>query len=137
MKDFNQKDIDENMEEKVGVKFESFDSYTEYEAQKVMDNQDKIEKIALNETLHKYLNDIKLYFQMLGDVFTGKYKKVPVGTIAAIVGTLLYVLSPVDLIPDFIPAVGYLDDAAMLALCLNFTRFDVEEYKKDRKRLSA
>ena len=129
MKDFNQKDIDE--------KFESFDSYTEDDAQKVMDNQEKIEKIASNETLHKYLNDIKLYFQMLGDVFTGKYKKVPVGTIAAIVGTLLYVLSPIDFIPDFIPVVGYLDDAAMLAVCLNFTRFDVEEYKKSRKQLSA
>ena len=33
--------------------------------------------------------------------------------------------------------VGYLDDAAMLALCLNFTKFDVDEYKKDRKQLSA
>ena len=135
MKDFNQKDIDENMEEKVGGKLESFDSYTEDDAQKVMDNQEKIEKIASNETLHKYLNDIKLYFQMLGDIFTGKYKKVPVGTIAAIVGTLLYVLSPIDFIPDFIPGVGYLDDAAMLAVCLNFTRFDVEEYKKSRKQL--
>ena len=67
---------------------------------------------------------------MLGDVFTSKYKKVPVGT-------LLYVLSPIDFIPDFIPVVGYLDDAAMLAVCLNFTRFDVEEYKKSRKQLSA
>ena len=74
---------------------------------------------------------------MLGDVFTGKYKKVPVGTIAAIVGTLLYVLSPIDLIPDFIPVIGYLDDAAMLALCLNFTKYDVEEYKKDKKLLTA
>jgi uncharacterized membrane protein YkvA (DUF1232 family) len=129
MKNFNQNDIDE--------KFSTFDSYTEDDAQKLMDNQEKIEKIASNDTLHKYLNDIKLYFQMLGDVFTGKYKKVPVGTIAAIVGTLLYVLSPIDLIPDFIPVVGYLDDAAMLAVCLNFTRFDVEEYKKSRKQLSA
>ena len=137
MKDFNQKDIDENMEEKVGEKFDSFDSYTEDDAHKVMANQEKIEKIASNETLHKYLNDIKLYFQMLGDVFTSKYKKVPIGTIAAIVGTLLYVLSPIDFIPDFMPVVGYLDDAAMLAVCLNFTRFDVEEYKKSRKQLSA
>ena len=120
--------------EKVNQKFESFDSYTEDDAQKVMDNQEKIEKIASNDTLHKYLADITLYFQMLGDVFTGKYKKVPVGTIAAIVGTLLYVLSPIDIIPDF---VGYLDDAAMLAVCLNFTRFDVEEYKKNKKLLSA
>lgn len=125
MKNFNQNDIDE--------KFSTFDSYTEDDAQKLMDNQEKIEKIASNDTLHKYLNDIKLYFQMLGDVFTGKYKKVPVGTIAAIVGTLLYVLSPIDLIPDFLPIIGYLDDAAMLALCLNFTKFDVEEYKNNKK----
>ncbi len=129
MKNFNQKDIDDT--------FESFTSFTDEDAQKVMDNQEKIEKIASNDTLHKYLNDIKLYFQMLGDIFTGKYKKVPFGTIAAIVGTLLYVLSPVDLIPDFIPVIGYLDDAAVLAACLNFTRFDVEEYKKDKKGITA
>lgn len=127
MKNFNQKDIDDT--------FESFTSFTDEDAQKVMDNQEKIEKIASNDTLHKYLNDIKLYFQMLGDIFTGKYKKVSFGTIAAIVGTLLYVLSPVDLIPDFIPVIGYLDDAAVLAVCLNFTRFDVEEYTKDKKSI--
>lgn len=129
MKEFNQKDIDE--------KFNSFTSYTEADAKKVMENQERIEKIASNDTLIKYLNDIKLYFKMLGDIFTGKYKKVPVGTIAAIVGTLLYVLSPVDLIPDFIPVIGYLDDATVLAACLKFTKFDVEEYKKNRKLLTA
>ena len=129
MKNFSQKNINE--------KFESFTSYTEDDAQKVLDNQEKILRIASNETLRRYLNDIKLYFQMLGDIFTGKYKKVPVGTIAAIIGTLLYVLIPTDLIPDFIPVVGYLDDAAMLRLCLTFTRFDVAEYKKNRKKLSA
>ena len=133
MKEFNQKDIDE--------KFNSFTSYTDADAEKVMENQEKIEKSASNGTLSKFLDDIKLYFKMLGDIFTGKYKKIPVGTIAAIVGTLLYVLSPVDLIPDFIPVIGYLDDAAILAACLNFTRFDVEEYKKekeeDTKEISA
>lgn len=133
MKEFNQKNIDE--------KFNSFTSYTDADAEKVMENQEKIEKIASNGTLSKFLDDIKLYFKMLGDIFTGKYKKIPVGTIAAIVGTLLYVLSPVDLIPDFVPVIGYLDDAAILAACLNFTRFDVEEYKKekeeDTKEISA
>lgn len=126
---FNQKDAQD--------KFNSFTSYTAEDADKVMKNQQKIESIARDRTLSKYLGDIKVYFKMLGDVFTGKYKKVPVGTIAAIVGTLLYVLSPIDLIPDFIPVIGYLDDAAMLALCLNFTKYDVEEYKKDKKLLTA
>ena len=47
MKDFNQKDIDENMEEKVGEKFDSFDSYTEDDAHKVMDILKKISEDKL------------------------------------------------------------------------------------------
>ena len=117
--------------------FNSFNkNYNQADAEKVMENKEKIEAIMENDTLKKYLEDIKLYFQMLGDIFTGKYKKVPMGTIAAIVGTLLYVLSPIDLIPDFLPG-GYLDDAGIVALCLNFTKHDIEEYKKFKSTCSA
>ncbi len=33
---------------------------------------------------------------------------------AAIAGVLAYALSPIDLIPDFIPVLGYLDDLVLL-----------------------
>ena len=118
------------MQEKLNNKFDSFkNGFSQEDAEKVMENMEKIENIMQNEKLHKYFADVKLYFQMLGDFFTGKYKKVPVGTVAAIVGTLLYVLSPIDFIPDFLPG-GFVDDAAILALCLKFTKYDIEEYKK-------
>ena len=91
------------MEEKLINKFNSFkNGFTQEDADKVMANMGKIEQLMQNKTLRKFVDDVKLYFQMLGDVFTGKYKKVPTGTVAAIVGTLLYVLSPVDLLPDFL-----------------------------------
>lgn len=35
-----------------------------------------------------------------------------------IIVDLLYVLSPLDLIPDFIPIIGYIDDAMVVAACL-------------------
>lgn len=108
----------------------SFQSYTDHDLEKVMDNREQIESIAQNDSLYQYLNDIRLYFQLIGDTLTGEYKKLPFGTMAAIVGTLLYLLSPIDLIPDFIPVVGFLDDAAVFAACLKLTRFDVEQYKK-------
>ena len=127
MTTFNQKDYEN--------KFKSFRNYSKNDAQTVLANQSKIEEIAHNGTLSEYINDIKTYFQMLGDFFSGKYKKVPVGTIAAIVGTLLYVLSPVDLIPDFIPGIGFIDDAAIFGLCVNFARYDVDEYKKNNTKL--
>lgn len=118
------------MKEKIKNIFKGFTKkYSEEDAEKVMDNEFKIEQIMQNETLKSYLNDVKLYFQMLKDIFTGKYKQVPVGTIAAIIGTLLYVLSPVDLIPDLLPG-GFLDDAGVLALCLGFTKKDLDDYKE-------
>ena len=118
----------EDMDEKVKENFDSFNSYTEDDADKVLDNEEKIESIMNNETLREYMNNIKNYFMMLNDFVTGKYKNIPVGTISAIIGTLLYVLSPVDLIPDLIPVVGFLDDAAVLALCVKLTQYDVDQY---------
>ena len=118
----------EDMDEKVKENFDSFNSYTEDDADKVLDNEEKIESIMNNETLREYMNNIKNYFMMLKDFVTGKYKNIPVGTISAIIGTLLYVLSPVDLIPDLIPVVGFLDDAAVLALCVKLTQYDVDQY---------
>ena len=119
---FNEKDV-----QKI---FDGFDSYTQDDADKVMNNSDRIEKIVSNGTLSKFLKDVKIYFRMLSDVFSRRYTRVPRGTVAAIVGSLLYVLSPVDLIPDMIPVIGYLDDAAVLALCLKFVKHDVDEYKR-------
>ena len=117
-------------QEKLNNKFNSFKKgFSQEDAEKVMDNMGKIEQLMQNETLCKFVDDVKLYFQMLGDIFTGKYKKVPAGTVAAIVGTLLYVLSPVDLLPDFLPG-GFVDDAGIIGLCLTFTKYDVEQYKK-------
>ena len=117
-----------NNNEDMDEKFDSFNSYTEDDADKVLDNEEKIESIMNNETLREYMNNIKNYFMMLKDFVTGKYKNIPVGTISAIIGTLLYVLSPVDLIPDLIPVVGFLDDAAVLALCVKLTQYDVDQY---------
>ena len=119
---FNEKDV-----QKI---FDDFDNYTQEDADKVMNNADRIEKIVSNGTLSKFMKDVKLYFKMLSDVFSRRYTRVPKGTVAAIVGTLLYVLSPVDVIPDVIPVVGYLDDAAVLVLCLKFAKHDVDEYKR-------
>ena len=117
-------------EEDVQKIFDGFNSYTQDDADKVMNNADRIEKIVSNGTLSKFLKDVKVYFKMLSDVFSRRYTRVPRGTVAAIVGSLLYVLSPMDLIPDMIPVIGYLDDVAVLTLCLKFVKHDVDEYKQ-------
>ena len=45
----------------------------------------------------------------------------PVMTKVALAGMFLYLISPIDLIPDFIPVLGQLDDVAVAAIVLRWT----------------
>jgi len=75
-------------------------------------------------------NDIKLMISLLTDYINGNYKETPWGTIAAVAGAIVYFVSPIDVIPDFIPVVGYLDDALVIKLALDFSSSDLQDYKK-------
>lgn len=86
------------------------------------------------ESLKKYWDDACDMFSLLKDRATGKYTETPWRTIASIVGALLYVLSPFDLIPDFIPLAGYLDDATVFAFVLSIAQDDLNRYREWRKK---
>lgn len=45
---------------------------------------------------------------------------VPRGTRWWLAGLLVYLLSPIDLVPDFLPVIGYADDAIVVAITLRF-----------------
>src|SRR6056297_1065588 len=92
-------------------------------------NQQKIEdKIVNASTLRKYTELGKLMFGMLQDYRKGVYSNVPWFTIASIAFALLYVLNPLDLMPDFIPGLGYVDDFAILTITLRFIETDLHKY---------
>ena len=42
---------------------------------------------------------------------------------------MLYLISPLDVIPDFIPVVGYADDAAVIAWVLTSLAEDLKNFK--------
>ncbi len=92
-------------------------------------NQGEIEdKIANAGALRKYTELGKLMFGMLKDYRSGVYSNIPWFTIASIVFALLYVLNPLDLVPDFIPGLGYIDDFAILTITLRFIETDLHKY---------
>ncbi|HSP11476.1 MAG TPA: YkvA family protein [Salegentibacter sp.] len=81
------------------------------------------------DTLNEYYRDFVDLFSLLQDWYKGRYKDVPWLVISSVGGALLYVLSPIDLIPDFLPMVGYLDDAAVFAALLKYVRQDLKKYR--------
>ena len=73
-------------------------------------------------------SDIPLLVSITINYVDGNYHKIPENTIVAIVATLLYVISPFDIIPDFIPGVGYSDDAMAVSLCMKTFHDDINKY---------
>lgn len=95
----------------------------------VMENEEEIEeKISSANFLKKYTELAKVMYGMLKDYRSGVYSNVPWFTIAAIAFTFLYVLNPFDLIPDFIPGIGYVDDFAVFTFALRFMESDLHNY---------
>jgi uncharacterized membrane protein YkvA (DUF1232 family) len=58
----------------------------------------------------------------------GRYKIVPWRTLLFALAGILYFLDPLDLIPDPIPLVGYLDDAGVLALVVKAIHKDIDRF---------
>lgn len=77
----------------------------------------------------QYWDDIKTSFSLLRDWFAGRYDRTPARLIAALAGALIYFLSPIDLLPDWIPLVGFLDDAAILAAAFKMSAADLVAYR--------
>jgi uncharacterized membrane protein YkvA (DUF1232 family) len=61
----------------------------------------------------RFVPDCAILFKRLaGDARLPRRRKLPIALLA------VYLASPIDLIPDFIPVLGYLDDAILVGLVL-------------------
>jgi uncharacterized membrane protein YkvA (DUF1232 family) len=76
----------------------------------------------------KLINSVKLLSEMVRDYIKGDYKQVPWRMIAMIVAALIYIINPFDLIPDFIPGIGWLDDMAVIGLVISGISHDLKDY---------
>lgn len=110
---------------------EQAEKVEEKDLEKLLSKEQKIEdKFRNNDSMSGYLAKAKSMFSLIRDYWSGNYRQVPWKTIAAVAGALLYVLMPFDLIPDFIPVAGFLDDAGVIAACLTLVSDDLVDYEK-------
>ena len=93
-------------------------------AQRAKDIEAKLPK------LRQLMEQAKLLLSLVKDYWSGRYREVPYWVISASALTLLYVLNPVDLIPDAILGLGYLDDATLVAFCIKLIERELEKYKE-------
>ena len=80
--------------------------------------------------LGRFVEDAKLIIAIMGDYKNGRYRAIPFWAIAAMAAGLIYVVNPLDIIPDPVPLVGQLDDATVLAACLAMVEQELHTYKE-------
>jgi uncharacterized membrane protein YkvA (DUF1232 family) len=58
----------------------------------------------------------------------GKYRDVPESTLIVMVAAIVYLVNPLDVIPDALPALGYLDDATVVSLAISRSRETLDSF---------
>lgn len=95
----------------------------------VLENEEAInKKFSGANSLAKYAELGRIMVLMLKDVKNKVYTEIPWFTIATVILALLYVLNPLDIIPDFIPGIGYIDDVSVLAISMGWIQSDLHKY---------
>ncbi|MFL6300724.1 MAG: YkvA family protein [Terriglobales bacterium] len=67
----------------------------------------------------------------------GEYRNVPWKSIILALAGLIYFLDPIDIIPDFIPVIGYLDDGVVLTFIAKAIHSDLERFRDWERTIPA
>ena len=96
----------------------------------VADKSEEIKKqFSARGPLKRFIEDGKVLTALIRDWRAGKYRQALYGTIAAIAFGLLYVINPLDIVPDVLPFLGALDDATVIGALLMLVERDLKKYR--------
>lgn len=88
------------------------------------------EKNDVGSLAHEAWETLQTMFRLIRASVSGEYTGVPGTTVAAAVAVLIYFISPIDLIPDFIPVLGLLDDVALVAWFSTTLKGEMEKFNE-------
>jgi len=97
---------------------------------KTLSNKEEIKarKILNKSALKPVVNHIRDFISLLHA--SSKGYKAPVELLTAVVAAILYLLWVFDVIPDFVPVIGYLDDIAVILAVAKMVSVEINKFKK-------
>ena len=78
--------------------------------------------------LNSVIEDLKTMFDLLRAVARGDYR-LRKETLILIAGAVLYFVIPIDVIPDFVPVAGFIDDAAVIAWVVKTCKTEIDLFR--------
>ena len=128
-------DLDENQQKKLEEKFQGdLEKVSKSDVQAALEKVEPVLKKLGSSTVEKVrvmAKQATLVFEMLKSWWKGEID-LPWKTVAAMTVSLLYLASPIDILPDFIPLAGYLDDIFIVAVALELVHDELKDFAEQK-----
>lgn len=94
--------------------------------------EEAVQKASENESSRvqkpDFWSQLKAFFRLLEAYTRKKYTAVPWGSIVMVTIAILYFVSPFDLILDWLPVAGFVDDAAVMLFVIRQIKHDLDAF---------
>jgi uncharacterized membrane protein YkvA (DUF1232 family) len=107
------------------------------QAEKIIASDNSISKLIDNvflkigqgsEIFYSLQDSVIALVRMLKAWWKGEYRNISTTSIIAVVATLVYFSNPIDMIPDFIPVIGQIDDILVLSYLIKMLNKEIERF---------
>ncbi|GGM76336.1 hypothetical protein GCM10010967_04900 [Dyadobacter beijingensis] len=88
----------------------------------------KLQTVGVRENLSEFQTSVLILIRMVKAYASGEYKQLPWKSLVSIVAVLIYFVSPIDLIPDFLPVIGISDDVALVVWLVKTLGDDIRKF---------
>lgn len=109
-------------------------------ASSVLNNNDRLKQLFANSTEKlgavnlenfkgsKFIDRIRVLIRMVKAYKKGEYRNIKLQNILLTVAALVYFVTPLDLIPDFIPITGLVDDFTVIVWVYNKIQQEIDGF---------
>ena len=128
-------DLDEGKKKELEEKFQgNLEKVSKSDVQKALEKAEPVLRNLGSSTVEKVRllgKQATLVFEMLKSWWKGEIE-LPWKTVAAMTVSLLYLASPIDMLPDFFPLAGYIDDIFIVAVAIGLVRDELKDYAEEK-----
>lgn len=78
----------------------------------------------------EFAGKLKSAYRMTKMALSGEYEGIPKGKVILGMVGLFYLISPVDIFPDFLPFLGFVDDAGLLLWLVKYAAEEVDKFEQ-------
>ena len=82
-----------------------------------------------NKQINELMEHVQLFLRMIKRSLAGEYSAFSHKTLLSLVFGLLYFVTPMDVVPDFIPLFGFSDDLSIVYFIIKNFKSDIEAFK--------